>query len=180
MENLMFRLRQLSLMLLLMCPGAAIAANIEQFEGKYQGEAEFIFEGETERRNMSTTIEVTKTGFVLDWTTVRHKKNGSPQSKTYTVAFIASARENIFKSAMKNNVFGKAVPLDPLEGEPFVWARLEGDTLSVFSLFINPVGDYEMQEFHRTLVDEGLKLDFRRVHNGASEREIHTLLIRMD
>jgi hypothetical protein len=79
---------------------------------------------------------------------------------------------------MKSNLFGKAVPLDPLAGEPFVWARFEGDTFTVYSLFINEVGDYEMQEFHRTLVDEGLELVFRRVQNGVPEREINTLLKR--
>jgi hypothetical protein len=32
---------------------------------------------------------------------------------------------------------------DPLQGEPFVWARFEGDTLSGF-FFINVVGEYEI------------------------------------
>ncbi len=180
MKNLKHKLLQLSLMVILLCPGVALAANIEKFEGTYKGEAEFFFEGETERRDMSTTIKATKTGFVLSWTSVSYKDDGRTKSKAYTIEFIPSARDNIYMSAMKNNLFGKPTPLDPLQGEPFVWARLEGETLSVFSLFINTVGEYEIQEFHRTLIDAGLDLVFLRVHNGTVEKEIRTVLIRMD
>ena len=28
---------------------------------------------------------------------------------------------------MRADVFGNAVPLDPLAGDPYMWARLEGD-----------------------------------------------------
>jgi hypothetical protein len=166
-------------MLFLLCPSVILAASIDQFEGTYEGEAQFFFEGDTQRRDMSTTINATKTGFELSWTSVSYKDDGRTKAKTYTIEFIPSARENIYKSAMKKNLFGNDVPLDPLQGEPFVWARLEEDTLSVFSLFINSVGEYEVQEFHRTLVEAGLDLVFRRVHDGASEKEIRTFLMRV-
>lgn len=180
MKNLMLKLRQLCLALFILLPVAAVAASIEEFEGTYEGEAQFVFEGETQQRDMSTTIEATKNGFVLSWTSVTYKSDGRTKAKTYTIEFIPSNRDNIYKSAMKKNVFGKATPLDPLQGEPFVWARLEGDTLSLFSLFINTRGEYEMQEFHRTLVDGGLDLVFRLVHNGTSEKEIKTKLKRVE
>ncbi|MEH6644303.1 hypothetical protein [Sulfitobacter sp.] len=176
----MLKLRKLILILILLCPSIAVAEAIEQFEGTYEGEAEFVFEGKTERRDMSTTITATKNGFILSWTSVSYKSNDRIKSKTYTIEFVPSSRDNIYKSAMKNNLFGKATPLDPLRGEPFVWARFEGDTLSVFSLFINDIGDYEMQEFHRTLVDEGLDLVFRRIHDAKAEKEIRTILVRVD
>ena len=174
-----FKLRHLSLVLLLLFPKIVFAASIDQFVGAYKGEAEFVFEGETQHRDMSAEIEATKNGFVLSWTSVSYKNDGRTKSKTYTIEFIPSARDNIYKSAMKKNLFGNDEPLDPLRGEPFVWARLEGETLSVFSLFINAVGEYEVQEFHRTLVEAGLDLMFRRVHNGVAEKEIRTFLVRV-
>jgi hypothetical protein len=180
MTNLKHLFRGLALSLVLLWPAALFAADISRFEGIYVGEAEFVFEGKTERRDMSTVISATKKGFVLSWTSVSYKQDGSSKSKTYTIDFIPSARTNIYKSAMQTNLFGKAVPLDPLLGDPFVWARLEGDTLSVYSLFINSVGEYEMQEFHRTLIDEGLDLVFLRVHNGAPEKEIRAVLMRVE
>jgi hypothetical protein len=159
-------------------PTFVFAGDFARFEGTYKGEAEVVFKGETQRRDMSATIEDRKAGFLLSWTSVIYRSDGRKTEKTYTISFVPSGRENIYTSAMKTNVFGKEVPLDPLKGEPFVWARLEGDTLSVFSLFIDKVGDYEIQEFHRTLVDAGLELRFVRVHNGEPPQEIKTLLAK--
>ncbi|MEW9922371.1 hypothetical protein AB2B41_22460 [Marimonas sp. MJW-29] len=172
--------RALFLALLLAIPGLAGAVDIDRFAGTFAGSAEFTFEGKVQKRDMSTTIEPTKKGFIITWTSITYKSDGRAKEKTYTIEFVPSARENIFKSAMKQNLFGKEVPLDPLQGEPFVWARFEGDTFTVYSLFINEVGEYEIQEFHRTLVDEGLDLRFQRVHNGVPAKEITTLLRRQD
>ena len=171
------RLLPLLIWLLLM-PGLLWAAEISRFVGEYAGSAEFTHQGKTEKRDMSARIEETKKGFTVSWTSVTYKSDGRTKEKTYTIEFNPSDRDGIYGSAMKANLFGKTTPLDPLAGEPFVWARIEGDTFTVFSLFINEVGEYEIQEFHRTLVEEGLDLVFRRVHNGTPEKEIRTLLKR--
>lgn len=173
-------LHRLGLLLALLCTGPLFAATIDQFEGSYVGSAQFIYEGEFQRRDMSTKISTTKSGFIVTWTSVSYKNDGRTKSKTYTIEFMPSGRKNVYKSAMAKSLFGQDTPLDPLKGEPFVWARLEGDTLSVFSLFIDEVGEYEVQEFHRTLVDVGLDLVFRRIHSTAIEKEIRTILIRVE
>lgn len=173
-------LRPLFLLMAMLFAGPVFAATIEQFEGSYEGSAQFDFEGKVQRRDMSTEITVTKAGFVVSWTSVSYKDDGRTKAKTYTIEFVPSERDNIYKSAMAKNLFGKATPLNPLAGEPFVWARLEGETLSVFSLFIDEFGEYEVQEFHRTLIDDGLDLVFRRVHSTAIEKEIRTVLRRVE
>lgn len=178
MSKIPFIIRRFFAVLVLLFPIAAFAAEIEQFEGTYVGEAEFIVDGETKRRDMSTTIDATRSGFIISWTSVSYKNDGRTKEKTYTIEFTPSPRDNIYKSAMKKNLFGKATPLDPLQGEPFVWARFSGDTISVYSLFINEDAGYEVQEFHRTLVASGLDLIFKRVHNGESQKEIRTMLLR--
>ena len=180
MKNSLIRLRAFVAALFLVLPALVIAAEIDRFEGEYAGSAEFLYQGEVQQRDMSTRIEATKKGFVVTWTSVTYKSDGRTKEKTYTIEFTPSARDHIYKSAMKSNLFGKATPLDPLQGEPFVWARVDGDTLTVYSLFINEVGEYEIQEYHRTLVEEGLDLRFQRVHNGVPEKEIRTLLKRQD
>lgn len=168
------------LLLFSFLPGTGMSAEIERFEGSYAGKAEFVFNNEQQYRDMSTTITATKKGFVVRWTSVTYKTDGRTKEKTYTIDFVPSARDHIYKSAMATNRFGKPTPLDPMQGEPFVWSRIDGDTLSVYSLFINEIGEYELQEFHRTLVEEGLELKFLRVHNGVAEKEIRTLLRRLD
>ena len=167
-------------LVLLLLPLAALAAEIDRFVGTYEGQAEVDMQSGTEQRDMSVTIAPMKDGFTVQWTSVIRRSDGRTKEGTYEIEFVASPRENIYGSAMKTNVFGKTVPLDPLNGEPYVWARLESDTLSVYSLFINEVGEYEMQEYHRTLADDGLDLVFRRVHQGDAEKEIRTFLKRVN
>ena len=166
--------------MLLILPALVRAQGIDAFAGSYAGSATLTVDGKEERREMRTTIGATDAAFFVRWTSVTLKDGGQSKEKTYEVAFIPSPRPNIFGSAMKNNVFGKPVPLDPLAGEPFVWARLEGPTLSVFSLGINEAGEYELQEFHRTLADGGLDLVFLRVMDGTPQKEIRTFLARQD
>ena len=177
MSRLVF-LRPFLVLCLVLLPSFGFASGITPFVGTFAGQAEFEENGQTQKRDMSTTIEETKNGFTITWTSVTYKSDGRTKAKTYTIEFLPSQRDNIYQAAMKSNLFGKAVPLDPLAGEPFVWARLVDDTFSLYSLFINEAGEYEIQEFHRTLVEAGLELVFLRVRNGAPEREIRTVLQR--
>jgi len=163
---------------LILAPVALWAAEFDAFLGTYSGQAEVEVDGKTERRDMSVTISEAENGFELEWTSVIYKADGRTKEGTYSIIFTPSPRDNIYASAMKTNVFGKAVPLDPLNGEPYVWARLDGNTLTVYSLFINEVGEYEIQEYHRTLTEGGLDLVFKRVRQAEAEREIRTFLER--
>lgn len=166
--------------LFVLLPILARAADIDRFVGSYSGETEIVIDGAPVKRDMSVKIAPTKEGFLLNWTSTTYRADGRVKVGEYAIEFVPSARDHIYQAAMKTNLFGKATPLDPLKGEPFVWARFEGDMFSVFSLFINEVGDYEIQEFHRTLVEGGLDLGFRRVLNGTPQREINTFLKRED
>ncbi|WP_299567230.1 hypothetical protein [uncultured Sulfitobacter sp.] len=169
--------------LLLVCallPGAGRTAEIDRFAGNYAGSAIFEFEDAWHTRELSTSIRATKKGFTVTWTSLTYRGDGRSKQKSYTVDFVPSTRDHIYKSAMATNRFGKPTPLDPLQGEPFVWARIERDTFTVYSLSINEIGEYELQEYHRTLVKDGLNLLFRRVHNGVPEKEIRALLRRQD
>lgn len=167
-----------ALLVFLLLPMLAQAAGIDRFIGTYVGAAELVVEGEAKRRDLSTTITKTDDGFSVMWQSTTYRSDGRTKEKTYEIEFVASQRAGIYSSAMKTNIFGKATPLDPLKGEPFVWSRLEGDTLAVFSLFINEEGGYEMQEYHRTLAEGGLDLMFRRVSDGVPQREIMAFLER--
>ena len=146
-------------------PNAAQADNITPFLGAYTGSADFDENGTSVHRDMSAKIAETDDGFSISWT-------------SDTIEFVPSARDGIYSSAMQTNVFGKQIPLNPLKGEPFVWSRIVGNTLTVFSLFINEAGNYEMQEYHRTLTEGGLDLEFRRFQNGEKVRAVETFLKR--
>ncbi len=180
MKNIFPSIRHLFILIFATLPAIGLAADIDRFTGHYSGSADFTYEGQIEHRDMSTTITSMDDGFSVSWTSVTHKKDGRKKEKTYSVVFAPSDRDNIYGSAMKTNVFGKAIPLNPLEGEPYVWARFEGDTFTIFSLFINELGEYEIQEYHRTLTTGGLDLLFRRINQGVPEKEINAFLERQD
>lgn len=152
---------------------------IQAFEGVYSGSAEMVnAAGETSNRDMSVEISETKDGFVVAWSTTSIRANGSINEKDYLIEFVPSERDGVFAAAMKRNVFGHEVQLDPMKGEPFVWARIQDATLSVFSLFVDEAGDYELQQFDRSLTEDGLLLDFKAVRNGETTRSVSTFLAK--
>ncbi|UWQ34393.1 hypothetical protein K3555_07890 [Leisingera sp. M527] len=165
---------------LLLCGAVqGIAAGISQFAGEYSGSVDVVkTDGDTDPRDMSVIIHEMKKGFTIKWTSTTEKDDGSKKTKTYEIEFQKSGRNGVYSAAMTRNVFGHAVPLNPMEGEPFVWGRLTGDTLTVFSLFIHPNGDYEMQQYDRTLADGGLDLVYISRLNGEPRRRLETFLAR--
>ena len=165
--------RQVGAVLVLLCCLAAPAAqaDISRFLGDYTGFAEVVnADGSTSPRDMSVSIAETKKGFSVQWTTTTHKSGGRTKESTYKIEFVPSDRDGVYAAAMKKNVFGHQVQLDPMKGEPYVWARITGDTLTVFSLFVDADGGYELQQFDRTLTTGGLNLEFSRIGNGKQTR----------
>ena len=156
-----------------------IAGDMARFVGTYAGTAEVErADGTVAPRDMSVTISETRDGFEVEWSSTTYRQDGRSKEKTYKIEFVPSDRGGVFSAAMKRNVFGHDVQLDPMKGEPYVWSRVEGDTLTVFSLFVAQDGGYELQQFDRTLVENGLELYFQRLRNGEKQREIKTFLTR--
>lgn len=169
----------LAWLVLMFTAGTLFASDlVSRFAGTYKGSATVeLYDGTEAQRDMSVTITPNKDGFRLDWTTTTYRTSGAKE-KSYTINFVQSKREGVFAAAMKRNVFGHEVPLDPMKGEPYLWARITDDTLTVFSLFVNDDGSYELQQYDRTLADGGLQLEFRRIHEEGPLRSISTFLKR--
>lgn len=158
---------------------AAAQADISRFVGDYVGSADIVLaDGTKQPRDMSVQIRETNEAFTVSWTSTSYRKDGSSKEKSYTIEFVPSDRAGVFSSAMARNVFGHSVQLNPMKGEPYVWSRIVGETLSVYSLYVTEDGGYEIQEFDRTLAPGGLNLDFQRVRNGDIQRTVSTFLRR--
>ncbi|PCH68323.1 MAG: hypothetical protein COC12_10230 [Rhodobacteraceae bacterium] len=165
------------ILMLLILP--AHAAPISKFVGEYTGSASVVSaDGSQPHRNMNVTITENKKGFTVKWTSTTIKSDGRVKEKSYSITFTPSDRDGIFAAAMEQNLFGKSVQLDPMKGEPYVWGRIAGDTLTVFSLFVNDEGGYEMQQYDRTLADGGLQLEFSLSRNGEELRSVSAFLER--
>lgn len=164
--------------LLLWVPPVA-AQDISQFVGRYSGSVEVVHaDDDIDPRDMSVEISETRKGFSVRWTSITEKNDGRRKEKSYKVDFRESDRDGIFSAAMGRNVFGHEVQLDPMKGNPYVWARISGETLTVFSMFIHQNGDYEMQQYDRSLSEKGLHLVFSAHLNGSPTRQLETELIR--
>lgn len=157
----------------------ARAEHITEFFGSYTGGAEIVsVDGTRVYRDMNVVISETKHGFTVQWTSATHKPDGRIKEKSYSIDFLPTDRHGIYAAAMQRNVFGHEVQLDPMKGEPFVWGRIEGSTLTVFSLFVSDDGGYEMQQYDRTLAEGGLMLEFKLLRNGEQQRSVSTFLER--
>ena len=155
------------------------AAGIAEFVGSYTGSAQITSsDGTQSKRDMSVEISKEGYGFIVKWTSSTHKPDGRVKTKSNTVIFVPSDRSGIFAAAMEKNIFGRDVQLDPMKGQPFVWGRIVGDTMTVFSLYIDEAGSYEMQQYDRTLAEGGLELKFSFLRNGEQQRSVSTFLER--
>lgn len=152
---------------------------IEDFYGEYLGQT--VAEGDLNARDISVTIKPLKDkGFSVSWTTVITRADGTTSKKSYTINFQASQRDHIYAAGMRPNLFGGWVPLDPMKGEPYIWARIRGDTLTVYAMLVRDDGGYEMQTYERTLTEDGMILEFRRVTDGVAQKTIEGFLKRVN
>lgn len=167
------------LFLLLIVPAVARATGIEDFYGRYEGSAVGVGDADAAPRRLDVEIRPTPNGFNLTWQTASAAEGGGSKDKRYSIDFRRTDRPDVFASEMRTNLFGQRVPLDPMKGDPFLWARLIGRTLTVNGLLIHPDGSYDILTYERTLTDEGIKLKFTRRRDGEPLRTIEGFLRRV-
>ena len=74
----------------------------------------------------------------------------------------------------------RAVPFDPVgEDAPYIWAGIQENTLTVSALYILDSGGHQLHVYERSVVDEGLLLQFERLSNGQKVAEVSALLSRV-
>ena len=158
--------------LLLSVLSAPAVASFEQFLGRYEGAAVAGGGNELSPRDISVSMTPKGSGFNLQWTVVIHKVSGKVKRVEYAIDFLPTKRSGLYRSGMRRNMFGQAVPLDPLKGDPYVWARIEGDVLTVHALIITEDGGYEFQIHKRSLTPGGMHLDYFRVKDNEILRTV--------
>jgi len=151
---------------------AAAQGGVERFFGTYVGEAVSQTGEELDKRDISAEISPEGKGFKVKWTAVIKRGKDKPRREERTVAFLPSHRPDIFSSGMRTDQFGNPVPLDPLAGDPYIWARIDGPKLWMYALFVTDTGGYEMQTYERTLVPGGMDLRYSRVRDGEILRTV--------
>jgi hypothetical protein len=157
----------------------ANAAEIDKFIGAYAGEFTGDIDGQESKRDLKVRIEEIDDGFNASWKTTTYN-GGKKKTKEYSIDFQETDRDHIYEAAQKKNVFGGKEPLDPMKGDPYFWARIEGKKLTIFAMVVTEDGGYEMQTYDRVLTDsKDLKLVFSRVRDGRMLKAIKVSLDRI-
>lgn len=159
--------------------GHTAESDVKAFFGEYQGEAVTDHDGEIMKRDLRVKISPTENGFTVNWISVTKRPNGKLKRKEYSIDFHPTRRSKIYRSGERRDMFGNPVPLDPMRGDPYVWARVHEDTLTVFALHVLEDGGYEMQTYVRTRIPEGLKLEYSRIRDGEILRTVNGTLFEV-
>lgn len=150
---------------------------LQKFFGSYTGQSISLADQGLSERDLAVTIKPYQNeGFSLDWTTITKRPDGKTKHQSYSVAFEPTPRAGIYRAAQRRNMFGHFTPLDPMAGEPYLWAHLSDDTLTVQALIITEDGGYEIQTYERRLAPHGLDLTFSRIADGKILKTIDGVL----
>ena len=174
---------------LLLC-GASTASLADElytpFIGTYVGraESEGLADGaEREVRDLDVTITEVDDGFRIESITVNHdgdRLSPDVSRRSSAMSFTESDIDEIFQRNFARDVFATRSDLDVVAGDPLQWARVEDDTLVVYSFVLDVEGAYELQTYRRTLNDIGMDLDFAGELDGVVKRRVVGQLIRVE
>jgi hypothetical protein len=152
---------------------------IDRFYGTFEGVSNNKLEGEISSRDLEVKIRPGDDGFVVDWSALMKKADGRVKRTKYSIAFKPTHRENIYQSMMRTDLFGHMVPLDPMRGDPFVWATVDENTLVIYALLIAVSGAQDLQIYRRTLTPSGLALDYTRLYDTSPVTRITATLLKV-
>ena len=110
--------------------GRTAEPDIAPFFGEYEGEAVTDHDGEIRKRDLRVKISPNNNGFTVNWISVTKRPDGKLKRKEYSIDFHPTRRGGIYRSGERRDLFGNPVPLDPMQGDPYVWARVHENTCS--------------------------------------------------
>ncbi len=158
--------------------GEQPAAGLEQFFGRYQGtgivESSDENGGSMSLRNLDVVIaRAPDDGFRVQWTALIRRLNGNVPS------YVRKAVRQSYFPIDRPGVYRGAESGDPMAGESLNWARISGQTLTVYQLVRSDEGGFEVLSYERTLTDGGMHLVFRRLSDGEEVRTVEGALKRV-
>lgn len=154
---------------------SAAAAELTDFYGTWRGEALAETRGDvaepitTRDLDVSITPETGGDDFTVTWSTVLRAGRGDGERKTASRTFRPSGRPGIWRTRG---------PGDPMRQAGYAWARLQDDTLSVYTLTITDSGGYEMHVYDRAIEGDHMDLRFTRLEDGRVVRLVSGRLRR--
>jgi hypothetical protein len=148
---------------------AADDRSIRDFEGEWHG-----VEVRTNDQNLKATpqdldfrLSPEGDGFHMEWITFERTADGGLERQKADASFAPTDRPGVFafrpgKTSLFSRLFGDPATANPLEGKTLLWARLDGATLTVYSLAIDDHGGFDLNRCARTLADRQMTVQYTR------------------
>jgi len=162
---------------------AAGDRKIQDFFGRYLGQGTVLRVDpgaplhEPAQKRMSEVIigpARGEEGFIITWSTLRAKGRGEAGVREADV----KTYHQTFRPTQEPNVFNDITSGDPLKGQSTSWARIVGNTLSIFQLQQDPMGGYFLTQYDRTLTPRGMDVHFTRIENSKLVRAVELKLLK--
>lgn len=167
----------LLLFVLLRPAGAQDALSIRAFAGTWEGvgvaeNSDSLYFGVT-TRDLNVTITPRDSGFQVHWTTLIRggglREDPDARRRESSLTFRPTDDPLVFEAQSSAN---------PLTGGVLSWARLHGNTLSLYQMTLNDQGGYELTSYDRTLTGAGMDFVFRRIRDGEPVRTVEGRMVK--
>jgi len=157
------------------------------FVGTYVGTAEVFGPDGTleERRDMDiVVVDEPRGGFTIRWINVTlvdgRRDVPGVERRLDEVRFMEGESPGRFVEEVRGSLFERRRAVEPLEGDPIVWARIDGDSLGIFNFVLRDDGAYALQTYERILTDVGMDIVYRSIVEGEVIRRIEGRTVRVE
>ncbi len=152
---------------------AAADAKIDDFQGDWHGTELHASDPSAALApaDLDVTLSPEGSGFRMAWTGFQRQADGRLARQKVEAGFTPTERPGVFafdpgKPSLLSRLFADPATANPLKGETLLWARLEGSTLTVYSLAIDDHGGLDLDRYARTLADDGMTVRYtHRIEN---------------
>ena len=124
-------------------------------------------------RDIDIKIQPKGQGFNLSWLTIMYLEHNADEPeirrRDASIDFVPTDKPGVFAAVGLS---------DPHSETGYVWARVEGQTLFVYSMTIDQRGRYNLQVWNRTLTGGGMDLDFLSIQETQPQRSVKGKLVK--
>jgi hypothetical protein len=147
------------------CAASADQVTIEDFVGEWRG-AEVSIDAPAQApklvpSDLDMTITEANGGFQIRALTLGREPDGTLAARPLEAAFAPTEVPGVFafnpgSGSLLSSLFADPTVGNPLKGDTLLRARLQDDTLHVYSLAIDPAGGFALEHSTGRLTDDGM------------------------
>jgi len=168
-------------------PNLAVATDdqpsIDDFNGDWKGSDVLLAPEDLPPEALTARIQERGKGFQITYTDLGKAMEGEPGAHDIEAHFVPARRPGVFEFApeagsLLERMFASPASGNPLEGETLLWARIEGETLGVYSMKIDKNGGLFLDHYSWTRTETGLTLSFsQRTEDLGDETMVEAKLL---